>query len=174
MNNLLKAPKIIYVHMKWNHQWEVENGYCTTSSVKNEFCRQFFETFRKGFGIRLNPWPLRSSLKNGKLERNNGVFKKVLSRIEKEKTSAQATLLIERAYFITNQLHQNSDVIAFQLTSDYTPSIVGVTTYFMSQDIFYAHAESCENRELYCGIYYRKLNLTPENLLKNGTWISVY
>lgn len=59
-------------------EWTYHHGAPKRFGADPEFCKRFFEIFLKGHGIELKPRPARASYKNGRLERNNGVFKAVL------------------------------------------------------------------------------------------------
>lgn len=65
--------------------WVYRHGAPKNFSADPEFCRPFFKKFLTGHDITLYPRPSRSSSKNGVVERNNGTFKIILSKLSKEK-----------------------------------------------------------------------------------------
>lgn len=61
--------------------WIYHYGEPKSFSADPEFTQGFFQDFLKMHQIVCKPRPARSSSKNGKVERNNGVFKSVLGRV---------------------------------------------------------------------------------------------
>lgn len=106
--------------------WIYHHGAPKSFSADPEFTTDFFQDLLKMHEVECRPRPIRSSSKNVKIERNNGVFKGVLSKVAKEKTSISVDVLIWRASFLTNIFHVSSTMSAFQLARGYSPSIFGV------------------------------------------------
>lgn len=120
-------------------EWIYHHGAPKRFGADQVFCRPIFERFLKAHEIELMPRPSRSSYKNGKVERNDGVFKSVLLRLEKEKTDAPASVLIDRASFMTNMFHGNSVLSSFQLARGYAPYLLGIPKTFLTAEILDAH-----------------------------------
>lgn len=99
--------------------WFYHHGPPRAFSADPEFSKGFFGRFLKTHDIALHARPSRSSSKNGKVERNNRVFRNILSLISKEQTPASASTLVARASFMTNLFHGPSTLSAFQLARGY-------------------------------------------------------
>lgn len=155
-------------------EWLMRHVAPKQFSADPEFCRTLFKELLRGHGIQLNARLSRSCHKNGKVERNNGVFKTVLEKISKENTDASDELLIARESLLTNLLHGNSGVSAFQLTRGYSPSIVGLPASVVSQEMIDAHTEVCANRALHRVLKSRSPKLVRSAMLKKGTRIWVF
>jgi len=108
----------------------------TAFSADPEFCRPFFKKFLEGHNITVNERPSRSSAKNGKVERNNGVLKNVLSRIIKERTDA------------SHLFHGSTVLSSFQLAQGYAPSIAGISKSMVPKELLETHTQRTANRAL--------------------------
>lgn len=69
-------------------EWLYNHGAPKHISANPEFCKPFFMKLLMAHDVRLRPRPSCASFKNGRVERNNGVFKKVISRLAREQTTA--------------------------------------------------------------------------------------
>lgn len=121
--------------------WIYKHGAPRRFSADHELCRPILRKFLDKHAIQLNPRPSRSSDKVGKVERNNGVFKMVLDRIQKSDTTANIDTIIARASFITNLLRGSKIMSAFQLVRGYAPSILGIPRQGVTQDLLSAHVD---------------------------------
>lgn len=159
--------EMIETHWLYNH------GAPKYFSADPEFCKTFFEKFLLAHKITLRPRPSRASFKNGRVERNNGVFKTVLSRLIREKTTATPPTLIARASFLTNLFHGNSDLSAFQLARGYAPSILGIPSSVVSQDILDAHIQTTAVRAIQRAMRSNNNNVQPGSSFEKGkkVWI---
>lgn len=155
-------------------EWLYHHGAPTAFSADPEFCKPFFHDFLKSHKIEARPRPSRSSWKNGIVERNNGTFKNVLSRIARENTSASPTTLIARASLMKNMFHGNATLSAFQLAHGYVPSIAGVPDSLVSQELLDAHVEIMASRAIQRVLQSKQPNLLQREALSSGTKIWVY
>lgn len=119
--------------------WIYHHGAPKLIGADPEFCKPFFERFLKAHGIELKPRPARASYNNGLVERNNGVFKAVINSISKEKTDSSAADIVARVSFLTNMFHGNYILSAFQLARGYAPSILGIPSTVVTEDLLAAH-----------------------------------
>lgn len=71
---------------KLETEWLCHHGAPEHFSADPEFCRPIMNKFLESHNIKMKSRPARSSYKNEKVERNNGVFKSILSKICKERT----------------------------------------------------------------------------------------
>lgn len=130
-------------------EWIYHHGAPEAFSAEPEFCKGFFERFLSAHSIKLHARPSRSSSKNGKGERNNGVFKAVLARLALENTTASPSTLVARASFMTNLFHGSSTLSAFQLARGYSPSVLGIPWTIVPEELFNAHIEHAANRAVH-------------------------
>lgn len=63
-------------------QWFYIHGATRRISADHEFCLPVLHKYLKAHGIELRARPSRSSSKCGRVERNNGVFKNVVERLQ--------------------------------------------------------------------------------------------
>lgn len=82
--------------------------------------------------------PSRSSNKVGRIERNNGVFKTVVEKIQKAAGKASARAVLARSSFIAHIIRGNR-TMSFQLEPGYDPSIMGIPRVIVTEDIVQAH-----------------------------------
>lgn len=121
--------------------WFYVHGAPSHFSADHEFCRPTLNRFLTKHSITLHPRPSRSSNKTGKVERNNGVFKAVLDRLQKADEHAVPQVLIARASFLTNLFRGSKVMSAFQLARGFTPSILGIPRAIVSGELLDAHVE---------------------------------
>lgn len=65
--------------------------------------------------IELELRPSRSSHKNGKVERNNEIFKLIFNKLANETKVDDIEVMIKRASFLTNLFNGNSILSSFEL-----------------------------------------------------------
>lgn len=155
-------------------EWIYHHGAPGAFSADPEFCKGFFERFLSAHAINLHPRPSRSSSKNGKVERNNGVFKAVLYRLARENTEASARTLVARASFMTNLFHGSSTLSAFELARGYSPSIVGIPSTVVPREMVEAHVENTANRAIHKILRSRGPSNIKESHLGQGTPVWVF
>lgn len=155
-------------------EWLYHHGAPKYFSADPEFCKPVFERFLAGHEITLRPRPSRSSHKNGRVERNNGVFKSVLSRLSKEQTNASPWTLVSRASFMTNLFHGSSILSAFQMARGYTPSVLGIPSTVVSQDLLDAHIETTAIRAIQRTKRAKDNGVEPKSTFNRGDRVWVF
>lgn len=95
--------------------WFYNHGVPKRFSADHEFCRPVLKKFLDSHNIILRSRPSRSSHKCGRIERNHGVFKSILKRIERSDTHATPTTIVARTSFLTNCMKGSKVMSAFQL-----------------------------------------------------------
>ena len=80
-------------------EWVYHHGAPVKFSADPEFCRPLMQRFLTAHNIELRPRPSRSAAKNGRIERNNGTFKLILSRLSMENSTSSPQTLVARASF---------------------------------------------------------------------------
>lgn len=103
-------------------------------------CKPFFQRVLDEQNTILNGRPARSSHKNGKTERNNGTFKCILDKLKRDKAATTNEKLIDRA-FLSNIIHGSVTMSSIQQTGVYSPSIIGIPTKVLSEDVLNAHVK---------------------------------
>lgn len=84
-------------------------------SVDPEFTRGIMQIFLLLHNIELCQRPARASNKNGKVERQNGVFKTILEHLERHEKEADPDNLIAKPSFLTNISHSSKTISSFQM-----------------------------------------------------------
>lgn len=159
---------------KIEEEWIYHHGAPKFFSADPEFCRSNMQKFLHSHSIELQARPSRSSSKNGKVERNNGLFKNILSRITKETTRASSNTLVARASFLTNMFHGNSILSSFQLARGYSPSILGIPNSRVTTEILNAYKRTSANRAIHRLLKSHDNHLIHPSSLPPGTKIWVY
>lgn len=154
--------------------WFYHHGTPKSFSADPEFCKRFLSRFLQTHAITLNARPSRSSHKNGRVERNNGVFKNILARLSKEKTSASGATLIARASFMANLFHGSSTLSAFQLARGYSPSVIGIPSSVVPEYMLEAHIENVANRAVNTILRSRNHVTLRASQLPSGTDVWVF
>lgn len=155
-------------------EWLYHHGAPKSFSADPEFCRPIFEKFLISHKVTLKPRPSRSSAKNGHVERNNGVFKTILSRLSKEVTASSPAMLVARASFMSSMFHGNAILSAFQLARGYSPSILGVPSSDVSQSMLDAHMESVAVRAINRVSRSKMRNVEPRSSFPKGAKVWIY
>ena len=155
-------------------EWLYHHGAPDKFSADPEFCKPFMERFLNAHSIELRPRPSRSSAKNGRIERNNGTFKLILSRLSKEHSISSPHTLVARASFLTNMFHGNATLSSFQLARGYSPSILGMPSNDVSQELLDAHIESVAIRAIQKVLRSKVPNVPPYTSFKAGMRVWVF
>lgn len=69
------------------------------------------------------------------MERNDGVFKAILDRLQKADEHGAPQVLIARESFLTNLIIGYKVMSALQLARGFTPSILGIPRRIVSEEI---------------------------------------
>lgn len=102
------------------------NGASKYFSADYEFCRPKLREFMEKHELKVIKRPARSSYKSGRVERNNGVFKNVLAKIERAGPRCDPETIIARSSFITKLSYGSRLMGAFPLARVHKPSILGL------------------------------------------------
>lgn len=159
---------------KFEESWMCRHGAPQYFSADPEFCLPFFAKYRNGHGIHVNERPARSSHKNGRVERSNGVFKTVFEKLCKEKTKAGIELLVARSSFISNLIFGRSTVNSFQLARGYLPSIAGLPSSWLTEDILNTHIKMSAYRAIQQASKTRIRSTVPSSMIKGGDTIYIF
>ena len=159
---------------KLETDWLYHHGAPQEFSADPEFTTPTLKRFLKSHAIEVKERPSRSSSKNGKVERNNGLFKLILSRIARENTCSPPQTLVARASFLTNLFHGNSTLSSFQLARGYSPSLLGVPAAVVPPDVLAAHKHTVASRALQKVLKSHNNSTHSHQTLKKGSRIWVY
>lgn len=159
---------------KLETEWIYHHGAPRTFSADPEFTRPALRKILKSHGIDIQERPSCSSSKNGKVERNNGLFKQIFDRISHEQTTASPQTLVARASFLCNIFHGSSILSSFQLARGYSPSLLGIPHSHVPPDLLNAHKSMTDTRALQKLMRSHDNHLVPFSALKSGSQIWVY
>lgn len=154
--------------------WFYKHGAPANFSADQEFCRPVLKRFLDEHAIKLNARPSRASNKTGRVERNNGVFKLILDRLQRADSKSAPDVLIARASFMTNLIRGSRIMNAFQLARGYAPSILGIPKRIMSEDLLHAHVERESTRALERIMRAKDARTLDQAQLPTGTDVFVY
>lgn len=162
------------IKRSFESQWFYLHGAPKRLSSDHEFCRSQLYKYLSSHSITLHTRPSRSSNKCGRVERNNGVFKFVLERLQKADATASADVLITRSSFMTNVFPGTKILSAFQVARGYFPSILGMPTRMSSQDLINAHTVRESTRALERILRSHSPTLIDRSQLHPGTEVLIY
>lgn len=154
--------------------WLYRHGAPDRFSADSEFTTAQLRAFLESHGTEVLPRPTRSSAKNGKVERNNGLFKSILARLSKERTEATPHMLVARASFMANLFHGNSVLSAFQLARGYSPAVLGIRSSVVTPELLTAHVETKAIRALQRVSRSNARCLVTPDMIKSGQYAWVY
>lgn len=154
--------------------WFYRHGAPVNFSADQEFCKPVLKRFLDQHGIKLNARPSRASNKTGPVERNNGVFKMILDRLQKADARPTSEVLIARASFMTNLTRGSRVMNAFQLARGYAPSVVGIPKQIISEELLHAHVERESTRALERLMRAKDPQTLDQTQLPTGTDVFVY
>lgn len=154
-------------------EWLYHHGAPRYFASDPEFCNTQMNSFLSAHQVELQCRPSRSSHKNGKVERNNGIFKNILERLSKEKTVANEHLLVKRASFLTNMFHGSSLVSSFQLARGYSPSLLCIPAKIVPVMLIEAYKQTSAARALNKVLRAHNFSTLSENSIDANTdvWI---
>lgn len=143
-------------------------------SADPEFTRGIMHRFLELHYIKLCQRPARSSNKNGRVERQNGVFKMIIERLENHYKEAKPEDLVARASFLTNTCHGSKVLSSFQLAMGYSPSILGIPRVQVPEKPFQAHISLTAYRALQRMMKNRESKLLDQTILTPGTRVYMF
>lgn len=154
--------------------WLYRHGAPKRFSADPEFCRPVLQRFMTQHGITVLPRPSRSSHKNGRVERNNGVFKLIVERIAKSDPTASALTIVARSSFLTNCIRGSKLLSAFQLVRGYRPSVSGIPSRVVSSEMVDAYISHEATRAINRAMSSRKPSEISSHALPAGTEVLVF
>lgn len=132
----------------FERSWMYHHGAPKRFRSDPEFCRPVLRKFMEAHGITVLPRPSRSSHKNGRIERNNGVFKLIVERVSKADANASPATVVARASFLTNCIRGSKLLSAFQLVRGYRPSVSGIPAKVITTDMINSYISNEATRAL--------------------------
>jgi len=154
--------------------WICRHGAPSSFSADVEFTTTVTKQFMSRHSVEVHARPVRAHNKTGIVERNNGLFKNIIKRLERERTAASPAELIARASFLTNVFAGSKLLSAFQLARGYSPSILGIPRSIVSQELLDAYREQVSIRAIQRMLKARNPETAPVRELKPGTKVWVY
>lgn len=139
-----------------------------------EFCRPVLRNFTEGHGIAVMPIPSRSCHQNGRIERNNGAFKLIVERVSRAEATAILATVVAHASFLTNCIRGSKLLSGFQLVRGYRPSVSGIPSNMVSQDMIDAYISHEAPRALKRMMNARIPTELSSHVLPPGATILVY
>lgn len=155
-------------------KWMFHHGAPMRFSADPELCRPVLRRYLEEHSVIMLPRPSRSSHKNGRIERNNGVFKLILERVAKADMKASPNAIVSRASFLTNCIRGSKKLSAFQLVRGYRPSVSGIPARMVSQAMIDAYISHEATRALNRLIAARVPNELSANVIPPGTGVLVF
>lgn len=143
-------------------------------SADPEFTKGIMQRFLELHSIKLFRRPARASNKNGRVERQNGLFKMMLEKLDNHDKISDPDDIVARAPFLTNIFHGSKLLRSFQMAMGYTPSILGLPRTQVSQELLSAHVKLTATRALNKLLRSKLSKTVSRSLLKPGTKVYMF
>lgn len=111
-------------------------------SADLEFCKESFESFLSLQTTKLKDRSALSSQRSGIIEKNHTMFKSVHVKIGNGVMNVLLSPLVSRSSLLTNLIHGYSTGSAFQLAKNYTPSLLGLSSFLVTEEVINACKEA--------------------------------
>lgn len=164
--SILKSRSAKVMMEKFVETWICRHGCPVQFSADPEFCQPFFIKYLNGHGTKTNERPAQSSHKNGRVERNNSLFKSIFEKMSKEKTHASAELLVARASFAANMMFGRSRINSFQLVRGYLPRVAGSSQQIVTKKLIDSYIQMSAYRAIQATMTARNPKLISSSMLK--------
>lgn len=171
---LTKSRSAAEMKEHFEKQWFYHHGAPVHFSADHEFCRPILQRFLTMHSIHIHPRPSRSSNKTGRIERNNGVLRTVLDRMQRADINGNPETILARASFITNLIRGSKTMCAFQLARGYMPSVLGIPKRVVSDELLQSHIERESVRALERILRSKAADTIDPLLLPTGTKVLIY
>lgn len=83
------------------------------------------------------------------MERKHGTIKRVLGRLQMDKTDSIDSVILERADFFSNLFLEPQILSSFELSKGYAPSILRTAQLMVYKDLLLAHTKQAAPRLLH-------------------------
>lgn len=154
--------------------WFYRQGAPKYFSADYEFFKLTLRKFMEKDDIKVRPRPTQSSHKSGRVERNNGVLKKVLPKIERADPTSDPETIIVRLSFIDNLFYGSKLMSTFQLAQGYATSILGLPHGIVSQELVDAYIGREATRAVKKVLRARSPHALDPKILKRRTEVFEY
>ncbi len=156
------------------NEWIFRHGAPSKLSGDQEFDKSAIHALCTRHHITICPRPTRRHNKSGIVERKNAIIKNIIARISAERCSSKTESIIARSCFLSNLFSGSKLLSSFQLARGYSPSILGIPTSTIPQDLLEAYKSQTATRALHKLLHTRAPNTVPTNMLPVNRLIWVY
>lgn len=108
------------------------------------------------------------------MERKDQSIKRIIEKIDKENSQDDQHTTIARATFFSNIFSGSTILSSFELVKGYSPSLLGIPTKVISQEILDAHKEQVATRAIQRLLKARSPNTPTAHMLPQGRKIYVF
>ncbi|PXF40003.1 hypothetical protein BWQ96_10281 [Gracilariopsis chorda] len=158
---------------KLESEWMYIHGAPKFFSADTEFTKPVLKKLMRSHAIQMEDRPARCSSKNGKIERNNDLFKSIFAGVSKETPIASTRTIVARMSFLCTLFHVNSTLSSFQLARGYSTSLLGIPATRVPEEILHAHKRTTATRALQKLLKAQNNHLVPPHFVRPGTSIWV-
>ena len=154
--------------------WIYHHGAPEAISADDEFNRAPLQQFLNVHNISFKPRPTRRHNKTGIVERKNATVKAILSKLNDESSEASVEVLIKRAAFLSNLFSGSRLLSSFELVRGYLPSVVGLPSSLVTQELLDAHKEQTAIRKMQRLLHSRAHHSHQPELFNSGDNVWVF
>lgn len=132
------------------------------------------KTFLSSRHISFKPRPVRRHNKVGIAERKHGTLKRVLEKLQFDRTDAEDETILSRATFLSNVFAGSHMLSSFELARGFSPSMLGIPARLVTAELLSAHREQQATRALQRLMHARPIPDAPPPNLTAGNPIFFY
>lgn len=154
--------------------WICKHGAPKAVSADDEYNKAPLRQYLSAHEVVFKPRPARQHNETGIVERKNSTVKEILRRLDGEVSDADAPTLVSRAAFLSNMFSGNKTLSSFELVRGYRPSVLGLPSSRVTQDILQAHKEQAALRSLQRLLHSRAPSILRKDVLKQSDPVWVF
>ena len=147
------------------------HGAPQSLSADDAYDKRNMHAFLLQHDIQYKPRPARRQNKLSHVERTNGTLKTILAKLNTDFSQADSMTLLSRATFLSNMFSGPKTLSSFQLSKGYSPSILGMPSTKITNELLEAHKEQTAVRALQILLDTRNPRTVPQEHLQPGRTI---
>ena len=158
----------------YEKHWLCKHGASKRLSADDEYHRRALTGYLETHGIIFRARPTRRHNKIGIVERKNGTLKDIIRRLAMIHSKTPMNNVVTRATFICNLFSGSQTLSSFELARGYRPSLLGIPSTYVSQEILDAHTHQVATRALQRILRSRTPNTPTPGMFSPGDTVWVW
>lgn len=157
--------------------WLNRHGAPVSISADDELyatLKRDLKSFMAARHILYKPRPVRRHNKVGIAERKHGTLKRILQRLQQDRTGADDATVLSRATFMSNMFAGSHLLSSFELARGFSPCVLGIPARTVTDELLESHKDQQAMRALQRLMRARPIPKMPPNNLKVGDPVFFY